>query len=493
MKVLYGGFVSETNSFTPVSSRDQLFYIEPSMITKRSGAVRGAASVFEKAGYESVFTGYYSFRNHGPIEDDICEEFLDELLSAYDAKGPFDAISLALHGATQLVSHEDGCGYILRRVREHVGEDVVICASSDMHGNITPEMMRYVDAISGWLTYPHTDYFETGARSARQALEILQGKPFYQANVRIPMIIQAESYNTDDPDDPFRTEVIEYGHTLVREGKIIDFSVYQMQPWLDVSCGGSAILVSASDKAEAEKYAKEMAHRLFDLREKMHIDLCPVDEVLDAVMKNKTDMPVILVDSADSSSAGSSADSSFVLEKMLERGDTFTACMQISDPRAVEKAFRLGVGATGEFELGGYYEPEFHHSIKVTAYVKSLHDGIFDMMYSGGTHQEVGRTAVLQIGNIDMIVFTAMRNTSDPSNYRCFGVEPTFHRLVTVKSATNYKKPYRMFSTLFYPTDTPGGSSANLPALPFEHLPGPFWPFDKIDTFDDTAVFARGK
>ena len=106
---------------------------------------------------------------------------------------------------------------------------------------------------------------------------------------------------------------------------------------------------------------------------------------------------------------------------------------------------------------------------------------------------DVGRSCVLQIGNVDLIVFTAMRNTSDPANYRSFGVEPSFYRMVTVKSATQYKEPYSLFSNLFYPTDTPGGSSANLLALPFEHLPRPFWPFDRIDTFDDTAVFARNK
>ena len=493
MKVLYGGFSSETNSFAPISTRRKLFITASERVHSQIKAIAGAMDVFEAAGYESVVTENYRVQNNGPIEDDICEEFLDKLLAAYDAQGPFAAVSLGLHGATQLVSHEDGCGYILKRIREHIGKDVVLCASSDMHGNITPEIMQSVDVIAGWQTYPHKDLYETGARSAKQAVQILNGEPHYQANVRIPMIVQAESYSTDNPDDPFTINVIGYGHQLVKEGKIIDFSVYQMQPWLDVSCGGSTILVSASDKQTAEKYAKEMAHRLFDLREKMHVDLYPIDEVLDAARDNKTDMPVVLVDAADSSNAGSSADSSFVLEKMLERGDTFKACMQISDPRAVEKAYKLGVGATGEFELGGYYEPKFHHSIKVTAYVKALHDGKYNTSYSGGGQMDVGRSCVLQIGNIDMVVFTAMRNTSDPANYRSFGVEPSFYRMVTVKSATQYKEAYSLFSNLFYPTDTPGGSSANLLALPFEHLPRPFWPFDRIDTFDDTAVFARNK
>ena len=106
---------------------------------------------------------------------------------------------------------------------------------------------------------------------------------------------------------------------------------------------------------------------------------------------------------------------------------------------------------------------------------------------------DLGRTAVLQIGNIDLVAAVMHRGSANPFCYRAFGIEPSAYRMVMTKSATQYKELYGKFSTLFYPTDTPGGSSANLTALPFEHLPRPFWPFDKIDTFDDTAVFARGK
>ncbi len=65
------------------------------------------------------------------------------------------------------------------------------------------------------------------------------------------------------------------------------------------------------------------------------------------------------------------------------------------------------------------------------------------------------------------------------------------YRLVIVKSATQYKTAYRKFTTLFYPADTPGASSANLTALPFDKLPHPFWPFDDVECFDKTVLFAR--
>ena len=67
------------------------------------------------------------------------------------------------------------------------------------------------------------------------------------------------------------------------------------------------------------------------------------------------------------------------------------------------------------------------------------------------------------------------------------------YRLALVKSATQYKESYSKFSTLFYPTDTPGSSTANLASLPFKRLPRPFYPLDDIDSFDDQVTFIHSK
>lgn len=490
MKVVLGRFSQETNSFAPVSGRDRLRYFEGEDILENA-ALKGAYDVYSKAGFETVLTVSYSFANSGPVLSEIAEEFIDKLCAAIDANAPCDIIYLRMHGGTQLTDHEDACGYIAGRIREHAGQNVIIAADSDMHANLTPEMVRNLDVIAGYQTYPHVDQYDTGRRSAEQSLMILAGKPFYQALVRIPMIVPAEGYNTIS-SNPFNDEVIGYGQKLVAEGKIIDFSVYQMQPWLDLSCAGSAVLVSASDQQTAAKTAQDLAHRLFDIRKQMGIKLYDVEEVIDAAIANQTNKPVLLIDSANSPNAGSSDDSPYVLQHVVERGADIRTALHISDPIAVDRAFELGVGATGEFELGGYYEPRFNRPYRVTAYVKALYDGNYCMSAGVGGSTFTGGTALLQIGSIDLLVHRRLRNVSShPTCYRAFGVEPSAYRLVTVKSATQYKVLFGKFTDLFYPTDTPGSSSANLKALPFEHIPRPFYPFDEIEDFDDTPVFAR--
>jgi microcystin degradation protein MlrC len=494
MKIVVGGFHQESNSFSAVVSTKKSFTVArgTALLEKRRDRgtnLSGILAALDEAGAEIVpAVSYTAQSSGGPVERTVVYTFLKELLATIDASLPVDGVFLDLHGATEVVGGGDCCGMILESIRKHVGPSVVLTANTDLHANITDKMAQNADVISGYQTYPHQDFYQTGYRSARQGLMLLQGTKLYQARVRIPMIVPAEAYNTNEGSF---AALIDEGKRLVDEKRIVDFSIYQMQPWLNVKDAGSTVLVTAEKRETAARYARELAHRLFDLRREWQLHLYTVDEVIDAAKANRTDAPVVLVDSADSPNAGSSADSSFVLSRMLERKETLSACMVISDTPAAEHAFEVGVGNVGEFTLGGTLEPRFQKSIRVRAYVKSLHDGKYFITTSQRGIQDVGKTAVLQIGNIDLVVYTRMKNSSDLQAYRAFGIEPSRYRLVMVKSATQYKVAYSAFTTLFYPTDTPGSSTANLCSLPFDKLPRPFYPLDDIESFDDRVTFNR--
>ena len=492
MKILVGGFRQESNSFSAKISTEETFtvlrgqeFFDPRLnapATMLSGILAGAA----EHGAEVIPSIEYSAMSGGPVLKEVVDGFLKSLLETYDANVPVDGVFLELHGATDMVGSGDVCGYILETVRNHIGDDVVLVHSADMHANISDRMIAFANASAAYQTYPHTDLFETGRRAAMHGWMLLQGKPFAQARVRIPMIVPAEGYDTDKG---VFAELIRDANNLVANGTIIDYSICQMQPWLDLPDAASTVLVTAENRETAAHYAKEFAHRLFDLRREMGIHLYSVDEVIDAAKGNTTDAPVILVDSADSPNAGSSADSSFVLGRLLERGEQLRTCLTVADAPAAEHAFEVGVGNEGEFVLGGTKEPKFQKPLRVRAYVKSLHDGIYQGSMAHRNTQRTGKTAVLQIGSIDVVVFSKMGYSADPQVYRAFGLEPASYRLAMVKSAGQYKQAYSKFSTLFYPTDTPGSSSANLRAMPFEYLPRPFYPLDDIADFDDTVTF----
>jgi len=495
MKILVAGFHQESNSFSSNYYGTSKFGVTRGAgIREKYGEssftiIGGILSSLEKAEVETVPVVYYTAFSGGPVHRETADAFLKEVSDAYDAHAPFDGICLELHGATDLVGTEDCCGYIVERIRRHVGENVKIAVGCDLHANVTDRLWENVDVVTGYQTYPHVDQCSTGRRAAELLQKKLNGEKFVQARVRIPMIVPAEGYDTDN--GPFAA-LTRDARELAASGKIMDFSLYQMQPWLDMPDAGSTVLVTSAQEETAAACATEMAHRLFDMREEMGIRLYSVDEVIDAAKANESEMPVILVDSADSPTAGSSSDSTCVISRLLERGEEIAVCVPIVDAEAALHAFEVGVGNEGEFFLGGTMEPRFQKRIKVRAYVKSLHDGTYTRTgRSLSRLSSAGKTAVLRIGSMDVLVFEKKATVSDPQTYRSFGIEPAQYRMVVVKSATQYKLLYRQFSTLFYPTDTPGSSSANLAAMPFRYVPRPFWPLDSIDTFDACVTFSR--
>src|SRR6185312_6574858 len=120
----------------------------------------------------------------GPVQDEAFERIaaligagLSEALEA----GPLDGVFLDLHGAAVSVSHPDVEGELLRRVRAILGS-VPVTACLDPHANLTRLMVDESDALAPYLTYPHVDMHEAGARATRLLLQRIEaGQPFARA------------------------------------------------------------------------------------------------------------------------------------------------------------------------------------------------------------------------------------------------------------------------------------------------------------------------
>lgn len=491
MKVLIAAFRQESNSFSVHYSGKERYNIirgndllDPQKMAGHP--TFGLVQVAQENGLEICPSVSYNAGSGGPVEPYVIEEFLEEVCKDIDRYSPLDAVFLGLHGGTDLREHTDLCGYILEKIRAKVGPDVVIVHANDMHANITDKMMENSDACTGFQTYPHADIVETGRRAAMLGVRLLNKQPMYEARVRVPMIVQAEAYNTFE--GPF-ADLVNECLKLIEDKKILDFTIFQMQPWLDVPDAGSTVLVAAEDKETAEKYAKEIADKLFALRKVMALELHDVDKVIDIARNNTSGKPIILVDSADSPNAGSSGDSTFVLEHLLQQKVDFPCCLCIVDVAALEKAMEVGVGNEADFTLGGTLEPDFQKPITIHATVRSLHTDVYASIKNPKDFNPDRRSAVLQIGRIYIVVFNKIGNSSYPNMYVGSGLSLSEFKLIAVKSATQFKLYYKKWTEESYPTDTPGSSSANLAKMPFKYIPRPFWPLDPIETFENKVTF----
>src|SRR5699024_7372177 len=109
----------------------------------------------------------------------------------------------------------------------------------------------------------------------------------------------------------------------------------------------------------------------------------------------------------------------------------------IYDPEVAELAHDSGVGIMISIELGGKTDAKHGKPLKMKAYVKTLTDGKFikTARMSKGSRVNLGKTARLQVGNVDIIVCSARIQTTDEQVFLIHGIDITQYKLVALKSA----------------------------------------------------------
>ena len=482
-RILVLEFRQETNTFNPIITEAGAFnggtaFEGEKPIQDRLGtrsAVRGAVDAFAEYDAEPIFTVFMRAPSGGRVSDGVLQHLM-ERLEFYAQSNHFDAIYASLHGATCTQTSDDACGALLTHLRRLAGDKPIV-ASFDLHANITENILRNIDAVCGYQTYPHRDLYEAGYRAGKLCMEMLSGEKIAMASAAVPMLIPPAGYTSDE--GAFG-ELLSWGKELVAAGKLLDFTVFPVQPWLDIPEIASRIIAIARDPDTAKDYADQLAQRLFDLRDQAQPEMLTVDEIIDIAQKNTTGKPVILCESADSPNGGCVGDSPVVAMRLLERGSQLRAGMFVVDPAAVRQAFQLGVGGTGIFSVGAAFTPGMPGPLVAEGKVCSLHDGNFivEGPANRGVPGDLGPCAVVRFGTVDILLCDHGSHSGDPQVFRHFGIEPTLYDLIVVKANTSFRLPYGKFTDLIYCADTPGAGASNLLQLQWKNLPKGLYPFD---------------
>ena len=483
-RILIVEFRQETNTFNPVVaqknafSRNDTFEGEEIFQTRMAfnSAIHGAVDAFRKAGAEVIPTAFVSAiaTSGGRVADDVLQLVM-ERVQYYAENNKFDAIYASLHGATCTVSCDDACGKLVEHLRKLAGEKPVV-ASFDLHANITDKVLTNLDAVCGYQTYPHVDFYETGYRAAERCIDLLEGRTYTMAAAAIPMLIPPAGYTSKDT--PFK-EVIQMGKQMIADGSLLDFTVFPVQPWLDIPAIASRTIAIAKDAQTAKTCADKLAQALCDLRDKVMPDMLSIDKLIDIAEKNDTGKCVVVSEFADSPNGGCVGDSVAIPLRLLERGSKLRVGVPVVDPKAVERAFELGVGGTGEFSVGAAFTPNVPGPLKAEGTVLSLHDGRFTLEgpASQGSGGYIGLSAVVRFGTVDILLQSRGGASGDPQLLRHFGIEPKLYDMVVVKANTSFRLPYGMISDLIYCADTPGAGAADLKKLQWNNLPDVMYPF----------------
>ena len=476
-KILVFRFHQESNTFNPVVT-DRAQFAQPtfSEVMTTRNAVSGGADAIREAGGEAIPTIFLHAGSGGRVSDETFGFLLTQLEQAI-RENTFDGIYASLHGATCTENCDDACGVLLEKLCTLAGNKP-IAASFDLHANITEKLLENADIVCGYQTYPHRDFYETGYRAAKFLMELLAGKKPCMVTKTVPMLVPPAGYTSDE--GAFG-QLIAWGKELMAQKAILDFTIFPVQPWLDIPEIASRVVVIAQEASTAKLYANLLAQRLAGMGDEMQPNMLSVDEIIDIAEKNTTGMPVVLSESADSPNGGCVGDSPIVAMRLTERGSSLKAGLFVVDPAAVEKAFALGVGGTGEFSVGAGFTPGMPGPYVSEGKVLSLHDGKYTLegpANRGGTG-DMGKCAVVRFGRIDILLCNCCTQSGDPQVFRHFGIEPTLYDLIVVKANTSFRLPYSKFTDLIYAADTVGAGASDLKKLPFSHLPERLYPFSK--------------
>ena len=491
-KVFLCGLHQESNSFNPVLATYESFRRlrgdELITLGKDAGyTIFGMVEGLSTYGITPLCGSYLNAGSGGSIDAAVYESFMGETLADIKKAGKLDGVLVELHGATLSNQSDDVCGDILEAIRNLVGEDVVISASCDLHAKVTEKMAKNADFISGFQAYPHIDLYETGKRAAEVICAKMGGKNLKMARVSLPVIAPAHGYTTTAGN--LKT-LMEKGFLLKKEGTIFDFSIFQVQPWLDSPDVASSVLVIADDEERAKTVATDLALEEFSIRKELQGQaLLTIEEVIQKALANKSGKPIVLVDSADSSNAGACGDSAAVIEALLPYQNVLKAAVDVKDAPAAEKAFSLGVGAVADFTLGATLALELSKPVLVkNAKIKSLHEGSFERFgpQAKGNICRIGKTAVLEVGKLLIHVSANAQANGDLNFYRGFGIDPLAQQLVNIKACTSFRAGYEPVSEEICNTSTPGAAGTVLKDLPFKNRPVPLYPFEAITEQDIT-------
>ena len=486
MKIVTGCIGHETNTFSNVVSSltkfkemgiyegDEFF-----KIYRNTRSIGGAfIEVSEEKGFTLLPTVWNNVFAWGLVTDEALDYMLDKMLERIKSAGKIDGVLLQLHGAMVSESHQDAEAYILGKIRKLVGKKTPIISTLDLHANLSKDTVELADILVGYDTYPHVDPYERGIEAANLIYRMVKGEIHPRAAFeKPPLLISPQVQKTSYY--PMKS-VYDLAHKIEEDPKVLNVTVLPGFPFSDIEYAGMDIIVTTDgDMALAEKYAKEISNYCWSIRRHFLADVVPVDEAVRKAIA-APEGPIILADQADNPGGGAPADGTAILKELIKQGAKNTVICLMRDPEAVAKAIDTGVGNNVTMKIGGKTDNLHGEPVNVTGYVTLISDGKFKRksVMGRGLVTDLGRTAVIDVDGIEIMLTEARVQPTDLEQYRAFGIEPTEKKIIVVKSAVHYRAVHEPIAKEIIEVDGPGIHGTRLSAFNYKRIKRPIFPLD---------------
>ena len=492
-RILVAECMQEISSFNPLVSGYENFHIEHGEQMRAQDHLNtglgGAFEVFREVGIEPVLAMGARAGSAGILSAEGWTRLSTELMASIRAAvaDGVDGVYFSMHGAMAAQNELDPEGWLLTEVRRLIGPDKPIVITLDLHGILTDRMLRQIDGLAIYHTYPHVDFASTGQRAARVLHRLLQGarRPTI-ARVVIPALVRGDELITKTG---CYGELIREARRVELEGAAMSAGIMIGNPFTDVPelcC--QVVVATEDDEARASAEALSLAREFWPRRHRMQGKLISLERAIAQAVSIPG--PVIFTDAADATSSGATGDSNLILRGLREAGYRRRVLAQIVDAPAAQAAHRAGVGATIDVTLGGSIDTARFSPMPVRARVQLLSDGQsrLETMKIG---LDAGPTAVLAFDNFTVVVFSKTLSLFDRAMYFANGLNPQDFDLTVVKSPHTEHHMYDAWVDANFNIDVSGATSANLPTLGHTICARPMYPMEPDTAFEPVVTIYR--
>ena len=467
MRIAVGGIHTECSTYNPVLAEEKDFRIV------RGEALTAAPYFAFLKDYDAEFLPTIHARAiaGGPVARHTYEAFKAEFLERLKPLLPLDGLYLAMHGAMYVEGMEDAEGDWIAAARALVGDDCLLSASYDLHGNVTQRIIDALDMYSTYRTAPHIDVEETMRRAVKMLTESLKTgvKPILLW-APIPVVLPGE--RTSTVDEPARSLYDLLPGIDAIDG-VWDASLMVGYVWADEPRSTAAAIMTGTDRSVLEREAKRLAQAYWDVRRDFVFG-CETGSIEECVAQAITSptAPVVLAESGDNPTGGGVGDRADVLAELIAKDATGVVFAGIADKAATEACYAAGVGAKLDLTVGASLDTKGSKPVTAKFIVKFLLS----------TDDAAERQAVVSIGGIDLVLSAKRRPYHNIADFTRLGLDPHQAKIIVVKSG--YLSPE--LAPIANPNLmalSPGVVDQFVERLPRLRKQKPTYPFDKDFTF----------
>lgn len=438
----------------------------------------GAAITFAaQNGWSPTYLRFARAWPCGDLVPALFEKIADELLADLRAD-TWDAVYLCLHGACTVVGGGSAELELIKRVREAL-PNTPIGVTFDLHGNIDPQIAELVTIAIGYKTHPHIDQYEV-AKAVLETLHRVVAGVLHPTGVIVKLPLLLPSANMRTTDGPMR-DMIAYASELKQRHGAIDISILGGFPYGDtVHAGACCMVFTDNDKTLARRLGDDVAAKLWSERERFFVSLPTASAGVAEVMRARR-YPAAIADNADNPASGGIGDTPALLRAFLRADLPEPSVFAFfHDPALVERCHQAGLGARFTAHLGGNktraYGDGIDQDIEV---VRLIEDCRFRNSgpQSHGLKVFLGKTAVVRVGSLSIILTSMCKGASDPEFYRIHGISFPEYKLLGVKAKNHFRAAFAEVFDLIIDIDAPGPAVLDFTSLPFKYVPKRFYPF----------------